>query len=51
MASMSELLVPSKLVVLLFGSGKLVITGGKKTEDVEAAVKKISKELKGLGLL
>ncbi len=40
-----------KAVVLLFGSGKLVITGGKKTEDVEAAVKKISKELKGLGLL
>ncbi|NYT01111.1 MAG: TATA-box-binding protein, partial [Methanocellales archaeon] len=40
-----------KVVVLLFGSGKLVITGGKKTEDIEAAVKKISKELKGLGLL
>ncbi|MDD3421582.1 MAG: TATA-box-binding protein [Methanocellales archaeon] len=40
-----------KVVVLLFGSGKLVITGGKKTEDVEAAVKKISKELMGLGLL
>lgn len=40
-----------KVVVLLFGSGKLVITGGKKAEDVEAAVKKISKELMGLGLL
>ena len=40
-----------KVVVLIFGSGKLVVTGGKKTEDIEAAVKKISKELKGLGLL
>ena len=40
-----------KVVVLIFGSGKLVITGGKKTEDIEAAVKKVSKELKGLGLL
>ena len=40
-----------KAVILIFGSGKLVITGGKKTEDVEVAVEKIAKELKGLGLL
>ncbi|MFC1787041.1 TATA-box-binding protein [Halobacteriota archaeon] len=40
-----------KVVVLIFGSGKLVITGGKKPEDIEAAVKKVSKDLKGLGLL
>ncbi len=40
-----------KVVMLLFGSGKLVVTGGKKPEDAEAAVDKIVKELDGLGLL
>jgi transcription initiation factor TFIID TATA-box-binding protein len=40
-----------KVVVLLFGSGKLVITGGKKPEDAEVAVEKIVIELDGLGLL
>ena len=40
-----------KVVMLLFGSGKLVVTGGKKTEDAEAAVEKIAKELDGLGFL
>ena len=40
-----------KVVMLLFGSGKIVITGGKKPEDAEAAVEKIVIELDGLGLL
>ncbi|MBU4220690.1 MAG: TATA-box-binding protein [Euryarchaeota archaeon] len=40
-----------KVVLLLFGSGKMVITGGKKPEDAEAAVEKIGIELDGLGLL
>ncbi|MDI6859572.1 MAG: TATA-box-binding protein [Methanocellales archaeon] len=39
------------VVVLLFGSGKLVVTGGKKPADAEVAVEKIAKELRGLGLL
>ena len=40
-----------KVVMLLFGSGKIVITGGKKPEDAEVAVEKIVIELDGLGLL
>jgi transcription initiation factor TFIID TATA-box-binding protein len=40
-----------KVVVLLFGSGKLVCTGARKPADVEVAVKKITKELQGAGLL
>lgn len=40
-----------KVVVLLFGSGKMVITGGKRIEDVEAAVEKITKDLEGLDIL
>lgn len=40
-----------KVVVLLFGSGKLVCTGAKKPQDVEAAVSKITEELKAAGLL
>jgi len=40
-----------KVVVLLFGSGKLVCTGAKKPEDVGAAVDKITEELKAAGLL
>ena len=40
-----------KVVVLLFGSGKLVVTGGKHTSDVTEAVEKIKKELIELGLL
>lgn len=39
-----------KLVILLFSSGKLVITGGKKLEDVEMAMGKVMMELDGLGL-
>jgi len=37
--------------MLLFSSGKIVITGGKKPEDAEVAVEKIVIELDGLGLL
>src|SRR3989304_662168 len=40
-----------KVVVLLFGSGKLVCTGARKPEDVEQAVEKITLELKAAGLL
>jgi transcription initiation factor TFIID TATA-box-binding protein len=40
-----------KVVVLLFGSGKLVCTGAKKPEDAERAVDKIADELRALGLL
>jgi transcription initiation factor TFIID TATA-box-binding protein len=40
-----------KVVMLLFGSGKLVVTGGKKPEDAEVAVEKVVIELDGLGLL
>jgi len=40
-----------KVVVLLVGSGKLVCTGAKKPQDVEAAVSKITEELKAAGLL
>lgn len=44
-------LASPKVVMLLFGSGKLVVTGGKRPEDAEAAVDKIVEELDGLGLL
>jgi transcription initiation factor TFIID TATA-box-binding protein len=40
-----------KVVVLLFGSGKLIITGGKEPEDARKAVQKILTDLKNLGLL
>lgn len=40
-----------KVVVLIFGSGKLVCTGARKTEDAERAVDKITAELSSLGLL
>ncbi len=40
-----------KVVVLLFGSGKLVCTGARKPQDVDAAVAKITEELKAAGLL
>src|SRR5208337_1840052 len=40
-----------KVVVLLFGSGKIVVTGGKKPRDAEAAVDRIFKELESLALL
>ncbi|MDT8357365.1 MAG: TATA-box-binding protein [Methanomicrobiaceae archaeon] len=40
-----------KVVVLLFGSGKLIITGGKKPEDAKKAVQKILSDLSNLGLI
>jgi transcription initiation factor TFIID TATA-box-binding protein len=40
-----------RVVILLFGTGKLVCTGAKTPSDVEKAVKKIDKELRAAGLL
>lgn len=40
-----------KVVVLLFGSGKVVCTGARKPSDVEQAIEKITAELKSAGLL
>jgi transcription initiation factor TFIID TATA-box-binding protein len=40
-----------KVVILLFGSGKLVCTGARKPDDVEVAVNKITEELRAAGLL
>ncbi len=40
-----------EVVALLFGSGKLVITGGKEPADAEAAVDVIVDRLQDLGLL
>ena len=40
-----------KVVVLLFGSGKLIITGGKVSEDAQRAVDKIYQDLQNLKML
>ncbi len=40
-----------KVVLLLFGSGKLVCTGARRPGDIEIAVKKIMRELQAAGLL
>ncbi|MFQ6135955.1 MAG: TATA-box-binding protein [Candidatus Hydrothermarchaeales archaeon] len=40
-----------KVVVLLFGSGKMVCTGAKRPEDVDRAVEKVAEKLGELGLL
>jgi transcription initiation factor TFIID TATA-box-binding protein len=40
-----------KVVVLLFGSGKLVITGGRVPEDAANAVDQIVEQLKSLSLM
>lgn len=40
-----------KVVVLIFSSGKLVITGGKSPEDCEEGLQVIKKEFDNLGLL
>ena len=40
-----------KVVILLFGSGRLVCTGARKPEDVEKAVERITKELRTVELL
>jgi len=40
-----------KVVLLLFGSGKVVCTGARKKEDIERAAEKIAKELVSKGLM
>lgn len=40
-----------KVVVLPFGSGKLVCTGARRPQGVEAAVGKMTEELGATGLL
>ncbi len=39
------------LVLLFFGSGKVVCTGGKELDDIENGVEKVSKELINTGFL
>jgi len=39
------------MVLIPGGSGKLVCTGARKPEDAEAAVDKITEELRAAGLL
>jgi transcription initiation factor TFIID TATA-box-binding protein len=40
-----------KIVVLLFGSGKTVLTGAKRIEDLDVAVEKVKEDLKASGLI
>ncbi len=40
-----------KVVILLFGSGKLVLTGARTPQNIEVAVKKIREELQTAELL
>jgi transcription initiation factor TFIID TATA-box-binding protein len=40
-----------KVVALIFGSGKIVLTGAKNTSDIEAAVVRIHEDLNNAGLL
>ena len=40
-----------RVVMLLFGYGKIVCTGGRNTEDVSIAVEKVSEKLSSMGLL
>lgn len=40
-----------KVVMLLFGSGKVVCTGAKKVEDINTGVETLKKELRAAGLL
>jgi len=40
-----------KVVALIFGSGKIVLTGAKNTGDIEAAVLRIHEDLNNAGLL
>ncbi|WP_282352266.1 TATA-box-binding protein [Haloferax volcanii] len=40
-----------KVVVLLFGSGKIVITGAKKVDYAREAIQVVSDEIESLGLL
>jgi len=40
-----------KVVMLLFGSGKVVCTGARKVEDIREAVDKLKEELSAAGLI
>ena len=40
-----------KVVMLLFGSGKVVCTGAKKEEDIKTGLDTLKKELLAAGLL
>lgn len=40
-----------KVVMLLFGSGKIVCTGGRNTDDVSIAVQNLSEKLNSMDLL
>src|SRR5208283_1282446 len=40
-----------KVVVLIFSSGKLVVTGGKSPQDCEKGVKVVRQQLDNMGLL
>ncbi|EQD61179.1 transcription factor, partial [mine drainage metagenome] len=40
-----------KVVLLLFGSGKVVCTGAKEENEIEQAVIKVKKELQKVGLI
>lgn len=40
-----------KVAFLLFGSGKIVCTGGRNVKDVKRAIKKLEDELKELGAI
>lgn len=40
-----------KVVILLFGSGKIVIAGAKKFEDAERAADELAKELRDIGII
>ena len=40
-----------KVAFLLFGSGKIVITGARSVRDVNIAVEKVSKKLKSIGAM
>jgi transcription initiation factor TFIID TATA-box-binding protein len=40
-----------RVVVLIFGSGKMVVTGGKDPNDATKAVERIAEELTALGLM
>ncbi|MGA9141713.1 MAG: hypothetical protein WBZ29_15925 [Methanocella sp.] len=40
-----------EVVALLFGSGKLAVTGGKKPKDAKEVVDRIVQELEGIALI
>ena len=40
-----------KVAFLLFGSGKIVCTGGRNVKDVGKAIKKLEDELKEIGAI